>query len=36
MRYTYDAKKRVANLKKHGYDFKDAPQVIEGTASVTF
>ena len=36
MRYTYDAKKRAANLKKHGYDFKDAPQVIEGTATVTF
>ena len=35
MRYTYDAKKRVANLKKHGYDFKDAPLVIEGTATVT-
>lgn len=36
MRYTYDAKKRAANLKNHGYDFKDAPQVIEGTATVTF
>ncbi len=36
MRYTYDPKKRVANLKKHGYDFKDAPQVIESTATVTF
>lgn len=35
-RYTYDPKKRVANLKKHGYDFKDAPQVIESTATVTF
>jgi len=36
MRYTYDPKKRVANLKKHGYDFKHAPQVIESAASVTF
>ena len=36
MRYTYDPKKRVANLKKHGYDFKDAQQVIESTATVTF
>ena len=30
MRYTHDLKKRAANLKKHGYDFKDAPQVIVG------
>ena len=36
MRYTHDAKKRAANLKKHGYDFKDAPQVIESAATVTF
>ena len=36
VRYTYDAKKRAANLKKHGYDFNDAPQVIEGAATVTF
>ena len=36
MRYTYDEKKRAANLKKHGYDFKDAPQVIEGATTVTF
>ena len=35
-RYTYDAKKRAANLKKHGCDFKDAPQVIESAATVTF
>jgi uncharacterized DUF497 family protein len=36
MRYAHYAKKRAANLKKHGYDFKDAPQVIEGSATVTF
>ena len=36
MRYTHDAKKRAANLKKHGYDFKDAAKVIEGSATVTF
>lgn len=36
MRYTHDPKKRAANLKKHGYDFADAPQVIESAATVTF
>jgi uncharacterized DUF497 family protein len=36
MRYTHDPKKRTANLKKHGYDFKDAPQVIEADRTVTF
>ncbi len=36
MRYTHDPKKRTANLKKHGYDFKDAPCVIEGSPTVTF
>ena len=36
MRYSYDPKKRAANLKKHGYDFEDAPQVIESDRTVTF
>jgi uncharacterized DUF497 family protein len=36
MRYTYDPKKRAANLKKHGYDFEDAPQVIESGRALTF
>ncbi len=36
MRYTHDPKKRAANLKKHGYDFNDAPQVIESDQTVTF
>lgn len=36
MRYTYDPKKRAANLKKHGLDFKDAAQVIESDRTVTF
>ena len=36
MRYSYDPKKRVANLKKHGYDFEDEPQVIESDRTVTF
>jgi uncharacterized protein len=36
MRYTYDPKKRAANLKKHGYDFEDAPQVIECDRTVCF
>jgi uncharacterized DUF497 family protein len=36
MRYSYDPKKRAANLKKHGYDFEDAPIVIESGRSVSF
>lgn len=36
MRYTHDAKKRAANLKKHGYDFNDAPLVIESAVALTF
>lgn len=36
MRYTFDPKKRAANLRKHGYDFKDATQVIESGRTVTF
>jgi len=36
MRYSYDPKKRAANLKKHGYDFEDAPQVIASDRTVTF
>lgn len=36
MRYTFDPEKKAANLKKHGYDFGDAPQVIESDRTVTF
>jgi uncharacterized protein len=36
MRYTYDPKKGASNLKKHGYRFDDAPQVIESEGTVTF
>lgn len=36
MRYSHDPRKQAADLKKHGYDFADAPQVIESPASVTF
>lgn len=36
MRYSYDPKKRIANLKKHGYDFDDAHEVIESNRAVTF
>ena len=36
MHYIHDEVKRTANLKKHGFDFKDAPLVIESTAVVTF
>lgn len=35
MRYIFDLKKRKANLKKHGYDFEDAQQVIESGRTVT-
>jgi uncharacterized DUF497 family protein len=30
MRYEWDEKKRKANLRKHGFDFIDAPNVLEG------
>jgi uncharacterized DUF497 family protein len=36
MRYTCDPKKNAVNLKKHGYDLGDAPQVIESAITVTF
>lgn len=36
MRYTFDPEKKAANLKKHGYDFEDAPLVIESDRTVTF
>jgi hypothetical protein len=36
MHYIHDEVKRSANLKKHGYDLKDVPLVIESTATVTF
>jgi uncharacterized protein len=36
MRYSCDPEKRAANLKKHGYDFEDASQVIESNRTVTF
>lgn len=36
MRYTSDPKKKAANLKKHGFNFDDAPQVIESDSTVTF
>lgn len=36
MRYSFDPTKRAANKKKHGYDFTDAPQVIESGKTVTF
>lgn len=36
MRYTFDPEKKAANLKKHGYDFEDAPRVIESDRTVTF
>lgn len=36
MRYIFDQKKQAANLKKHGFDFDDAPQVIESGRTVTF
>ncbi len=30
MRFTWDERKRKANLKAHGFDFVDAPRVFEG------
>jgi uncharacterized DUF497 family protein len=30
MRYEWDEKKRKANLRKHGFDFRDAPHIFEG------
>ena len=33
MRYTSDPKKKAANLKKHGYNFDEAPQVIESASA---
>ena len=30
MRYEWDARKRTANLRKHGFDFRDAPRVFGG------
>ena len=36
MRYSYDPKKKSANLKKHGLDFDDAAAVIKSSQTVTF
>jgi uncharacterized protein len=36
MRYSFDRAKRASNLKKHGFDLADAPQVIESGQTVTF
>ena len=36
MRYSYDPEKKTANLKKHGFNFDNAKQVIESAQTVTF
>ena len=36
MRYSFDPAKQASNLKKHGFDLADAPQVIESGQTVTF
>jgi uncharacterized DUF497 family protein len=36
MRFGFDPAKRASNLKKHGFDLADAPQVIESGQTVTF
>ncbi len=36
MRGSYDPRKRIGNLRKHGYDFDDAHEVIESERTVTF
>lgn len=30
MRFTWDERKRLGNLKIHGIDFRDVPKVFEG------
>ena len=30
MRFTWDERKRRANLRDHGFDLRDAPRVFEG------
>ena len=36
MRYSFDAAKQASNLKKHGLDLADAPQVFESGKTVTY
>ena len=36
MRFSFDAAKCVGNLKKHGFDLADVPQVMESGQTVTF
>jgi len=36
MRYSFDPAKQIANLAKHGFDLKDARQVIDAGQTVTF
>ena len=36
MRFTFDPRKRAANLRKHGLDLADAQMVLESGANVTF
>ena len=36
MRYSFDPAKQASNLKKHGLDMAEAPQVIESGQTVTF
>ena len=36
VRYSFDPAKQASNLKKHGLDLADAPQVIESGQTVTF
>ena len=30
MKYEWDARKRRTNIRKHGFDFRDAPLVFDG------
>jgi uncharacterized DUF497 family protein len=30
MKFTWDEKKRITNLRHHGFDFVDAPSVFDG------
>jgi uncharacterized protein len=36
MKFVWDARKRLENLRKHGIDFADCPKIMQMPDSVTF
>ena len=36
MRFTFDPRKRAANLRKHGFDLADAQAILESDAAVSW